>query len=82
MNNRLRCVVDNSVKKWTKDGLLYREDGPAVIRGSGKHQVKEYWLDGCLVNAAMLELNKTLTKEVEQIVQERKVVGLKAAHSQ
>ena len=78
MSNRLTCVVDNTVRKWTKNGLLHREDGPAVIRGSGEHQVEEYWLDGCLVNAAMLELNKTLTKEVEQLVQSRKVVQIKA----
>lgn len=35
MKPKLECVVDNTVKKWMKDGLLHREDGPAVIKGSG-----------------------------------------------
>ena len=60
----LECVVDNTVKKWMKEGRLHREDGPAVIRGVGKSRVEEYWCEGCLVSQAMLELHRTLTPEV------------------
>lgn len=81
MNTPLTCVVNNSVRTWTKDGVLHREDGPAVIRGSGANQVEEYWLEGCLVSAAMLKLHKTLTPEIEQIVLARKVVSLNAVRS-
>ena len=72
----LKCVVDNEVKKWMKDGLLHREDGPAVIKGSGENRIEEYWFEGCLVTAAMLELHKTLTPEVDAIVKNRKVVKI------
>lgn len=78
MKPKLECVVDNSVKKWMKDGLLHREDGPAVVRGSGANQTQEYWFEGCLVTAAMLELNKTLTTEIDEIVKNRKVVQIGA----
>ncbi len=72
----LSCVVDNEVKKWMKNGLLHREDGPAVIKGSGDNRIEEYWFEGCLVTAAMLELHKTLTPEVDAIVKSRKVVKI------
>lgn len=39
MKPKVECVVDNTVKRWMKDGLLHREDGPAVIRGSGHNRV-------------------------------------------
>lgn len=81
MKAPLKCVIDNTGKTWRKDGLLHREDGPAVIRGSGESQVKEYWLEGCLVTEAMLELHKTLTPEIEEILKNRKVVSLEAARS-
>ncbi len=74
----LECVVDNTVKKWMKEGRLHREDGPAVIRGVGKSRVEEYWCEGCLVSQAMLELHRTLTPEVDEIVRMRKIVHLKA----
>lgn len=74
----LECVVDNTVKKWMKEGRLHREDGPAVIRGVGKSRVEEYWFEGCLVSQAMLELHRTLTPEVDEIVRMRKIVHLKA----
>ena len=74
MKPKLVCVVDNKTKKFMKNGLLHREDGPAVIRG----EVQEYWLEGCLVSAAMLELHKTLTPEVDEIIKHRKVVQLDA----
>ena len=73
---KLKCVVDNQVQRWTKNGLLHREDGPAVIRGSGKLKTEEFWFEGCLVTEAMLELHKTLTPEIERIVGTRKVVSL------
>ena len=76
MKPKLECVVDNSVKKWVKDGLLHREDGPAVVKGSGTNRSEEYWFEGCLVNAAMLELHKTLTPEIDEILNKRKVVHL------
>ena len=76
MNQELKCVVDNTVKTWKKNGLLHREDGPAVIKGSGENRVEEYWFEGCLVNAAMLELHKTLTPEIDEILNKRKVVHL------
>jgi len=47
-----------------------------VIIGSGENRIEEFWYDGCLINAAMLELHKTLTPEIEKIVKERKVVRL------
>jgi hypothetical protein len=78
MKTRLECVVDNSAKKWLKNGFLHREDGPAVIRGSGVNQVCEYWLNGCLVTASMLELHRTLTPEIESMVSARAVVNLEA----
>lgn len=74
MKPKLFCVVDNQTKKFMKNGLLHREDGPAVIRGS----VQEYWFEGCLVSAAMLELHKTLTPEVDEIIRTRKVVHIEA----
>jgi hypothetical protein len=76
MKPELTLIVDNSVRKWMKNGLLHREDGPAVIRGSGENRIEEFWFEGCLINAAMLELHKTLTPEIEKIVRERKVVRL------
>lgn len=76
MKPKLECVVDNTVKKWTKNGLLHREDGPAVIRGSGENRIEEYWFEGCLVTAAMLEIHKTLTPEIDEIVKNRKVVEI------
>jgi hypothetical protein len=76
MKPELTLMVDNSVRKWMKNGLLHREDGPAVIRGSGENRIEEFWFEGCLINAAMLELHKTLTPEIEKIVKERKVVRL------
>lgn len=79
MKPKLECVVDNSVKKWMKDGLLHREDGPAVINGSGANQIEEYWVEGCLVTAAMLELHKTLTTEINEIVKNRKVIQIAAS---
>lgn len=74
MKPKLFCVVANESKRFTKNGFLHREDGPAVIRGD----VEEYWFEGCLVSAAMLELQKTLTPEVDEIVKNRKVVRLEA----
>ena len=76
MKPELKCVVDNTVKTWGKNGLLHREDGPAVINGSGENRIEEYWFEGCLVSAAMLELNRTLTPEIEEIVRMRKVVSM------
>jgi hypothetical protein len=76
MKQELKCVVDNTVKTWKKNGLLHREDGPAVIKGSGENRIEEYWFDGCLVSAAMLELHKTLTPEIDEIIRTRKVVQL------
>ena len=74
MKPKLVCVVDNQTKKFMKNGRLHREDGPSLISGD----VKEYWFEGCLVSAAMLELNKTLTAEIEEIIKNRKVVKLEA----
>lgn len=74
MKPKLVCVVDNETKRFMKDGRLHREDGPALIKG----EVQEYWFEGCLVSAAMLELHKTLTPEVDEIVKSRKVVQLEA----
>ena len=76
MKPELKCVVDNTVKTWGKNGLLHREDGPAVIKGSGENRVEEYWFEGCLVSAAMLELHRTLTPEIDGIIRNRKVVKL------
>ncbi|WP_155836837.1 hypothetical protein [Paraburkholderia mimosarum] len=76
MKPKLECVVNNTVKKWMKDGLLHREDGPAVIKGNGENRIEEYWFEGCLVSAAMLELHKTLTSEIDEIVRSRKVVHM------
>ena len=76
MKPELKCAVDNTVKTWRKNGLLHREDGPAVIKGSGENRIEEYWFEGCLVSAAMLELHKTLTPEIDEIVRNRKVVRL------
>jgi hypothetical protein len=76
MKPKFECVVDNTVKKWMKVGLLHREDGPAVIKGSGENRIEEYWFEGCLVSAAMLELHKTLTPEIDQILSNRKVVQM------
>lgn len=73
---KLKCVVDNQVQRWTKNGLLHREDGPALIKGGGENRIEEFWFEGCLVSAAMLELNKTLTPEIEEIVRMRKVVSM------
>ena len=73
---KLKCVVDNQVQRWTKNGLLHREDGPALVKGSGENRIEEFWFEGCLVSAAMLELNKTLTPEIEEIVRARKVVSM------
>lgn len=72
----LKCVVDNQVQRWTKNGLLHREDGPAVVRGSGKLKTEEFWFEGCLVTEAMLELHKTLTPAIEDLVRKRKVVSM------
>ncbi len=41
MKPELKCVVDNTVKTWGKNGLLHREDGPAVIKGSGENRIEE-----------------------------------------
>lgn len=76
MKPTLNLIVDNQVREWRKNGLLHREDGPAVIKGSGDHRVEEYWFDGCLVSAAMLQLHKTLTNEIDEIVKSRKVVQI------
>jgi hypothetical protein len=76
MNRELKCVVDNTVKTWKKNGLLHREDGPAVIKGSGENRIEEYWFEGCLVSAAMLELHKTLTPEIDELLKKIKVVSL------
>lgn len=76
MKSELKCVVDNTVKTWKKNGLLHREDGPAVIKGSGENRIEEYWFEGCLVSAAMLELHKTLTPEIDEIIRNRKVVKI------
>ncbi|WP_247360281.1 hypothetical protein [Ralstonia pseudosolanacearum] len=76
MKPKLECVVDNTIKKWMKDGLLHREDGPAVIRGSGDSKIEEYWFEGCLVSAFMLQLHKTLTPEVDEIIKNRKMVRM------
>lgn len=76
MKPKLECVVDNQVKQWRKNGLLHREDGPAVIKGSGPLRVEEYWFEGCLVSAAMLELHRTLTPEIDELVRSRKVVKI------
>ncbi len=76
MNQKLQCVVDNTVKTWKKNGLLHRADGPAVIKGSGENRIEEYWFEGCLVSAAMLELHKTLTPEIDKLLKKRKVVSL------
>lgn len=73
---KLKCVVDNQVQRWTKNGLLHREDGPAVVRKSGDSRTEEFWFEGCLVTEAMLELHKTLTPEIEEIVRARKVVSM------
>jgi len=73
---KLKCVADNQVQRWTKNGLLHREDGPAFVRGSGKLKTEEFWFEGCLVTEAMLELHKTLTSEIEEIVRARKVVSM------
>lgn len=78
MKTNLECVVDNTVKKWAKDGLLHRDDGPAVIRGSGDLRTEEHWFEGCLVTEAMLELNKTLTPEIDEIVRCRTVVEIES----
>nr|CBA26557.1 hypothetical protein Csp_E36450 [Curvibacter putative symbiont of Hydra magnipapillata] len=64
------------MKAWKKNGLLHREDGPAVIKGSGENRVEEYWFEGCLVSAAMLEWEKTLTPEINEIIKRRKIVSL------
>jgi hypothetical protein len=76
MKPELKCVVDNTVKTWRKNGLLHREDGPAVIKGSGENRIEEYWFEGCLVSAAMLELHMSLTPEIDEIIRNRKVVHL------
>lgn len=76
MKPELKCVVDNQVKKWMKNGLLHREDGPAVIRGSGDNRIEEFWFEGCLVSAAMLELHKTLTPQIDELIKLRKVVKI------
>jgi hypothetical protein len=76
MKPELKCVVDNTVKTWKKNGLLHREDGPAVIKGSGENRIEEYWFEGCLVSAAMLELHKTLTPEIDALLKKRKIVSL------
>ncbi|EAP71602.1 MULTISPECIES: hypothetical protein [Ralstonia solanacearum species complex] len=94
MKTKLQCVVDNQVKQWVKNGVLHREDGPAVVgrnyaawyrhgllhREDGpavvKGEVKEYWFEGCMVSAAMLELHKTLTPEVDEILKSRKVIKI------
>jgi hypothetical protein len=76
MKPELKCVVDNTVKTWKKNGLLHREDGPAVIKGSGENRIEEYWFEGCLVSAAMLLLHKTLTPEIDALLKKRKIVSL------
>lgn len=73
---KLKCVVDNQVQRWTKNGLLHREDGAALIKGSGENRIEEFWFEGCLVTVAMLELQKTLTPEIEELVRTRKVVSM------
>ena len=40
MKPELKCVVDNTVKTWRKSGLLHREDGPAVIKGSAENRIE------------------------------------------
>ena len=81
MSTRLKCVVDNQVKKFMKNGYLHREDGPAVIKGSGDNRIEEYWFEGCLVSKAMLELHKTLTPEIDEIVRTRKLVKIDSYRS-
>ncbi|MBB1075403.1 hypothetical protein HUU62_13390 [Rhodoferax sp. 4810] len=81
MKPNLKCVVGNQIKRWKKNGLLHREDGPAVIRGSGDTEVREYWFEGCLVSEAMLELHKTLTPEVDEILRKRKVIKIDSCRS-
>ncbi|PUE62886.1 hypothetical protein B9Z45_02135 [Limnohabitans sp. 2KL-17] len=76
MKPELKWVVDNTVKIWKKNGLLHREDGPAVIKGSGENRIEDYWFEGCLVSAAMLEFHQTLAAEMDEIVRNRKVVRL------
>ena len=76
MKPTLNLIVDNQVREWRKNGLLHREDGPAVIKGSGEHRVEEYWFEGCLVSAAMLELHRSLTPEVDALLKSRIVVQM------
>lgn len=78
MKSEIKCVVDNTVKTWSKNGLLHRADGPAVIKCSGENRVEEYWFEGCLVSAAMLEFHKTLTAEIDELLKNRKVVHLES----
>lgn len=78
MKPELKCVFDNTVKIWKKNDLLHREDGPAVIKGSGENRIEEYWFEGCLVSAAMLELHQTLTAEIDELLKNRKVVHLES----
>lgn len=37
------ATVDENVQRWYKDGVLHREDGPAVLWVDGK---QEYWIEG------------------------------------
>lgn len=76
MKPELKLISDNTVKKWMKNGLLHREDGPAVVKGSGDNKIEEYWFEGCLVSVAMLKLHKTLTPEIDELVRNRKVVRI------
>jgi hypothetical protein len=79
MSRDLRCVVDNQVKTWKKDGVLHREDGPAVVRIVAGKEVEEYWLEGCLISEGMLVLYHMLTPEIDSLLKTRKLVRLDAA---
>lgn len=72
------AVMGRDFQAWYRHGYLHREDGPAVIKGAGEGVIEEYWFEGCIVSAAMLELHKTLTSEIDEIVKNRKVVSMKA----
>lgn len=61
---RYKDVTDN-VEKYVKDGMLHREDGPAVIRKDGDKKIEEYWLFGEKLTKREWEL------KVEQINDEK-----------
>lgn len=51
-----KVIVNNGSEYWNKNGLLHRENGPAVIHSNGK---TEYWLNG--------EIQKQERKENERV---------------